>query len=308
MRAAILREPGSPPELGETDAPTEADGQTVVEVLAAALNPVDLQLAARAGADQLPFVPGREAVARTPENERVYFEVATAPHGSFAEQALAPTDSLIAVPDGVDDAIAVAFGVAGLAGWVSLEWRAGFKPGETVLVLGAGGVVGQVAIQAAKLLGAERVVGAARSERSLERARERGADAVVDLTGDDVTGAIKEASGGGVDVIVDPVWGEPAAAALRAANRGARLVQIGEAAGAEAALAAAPLRMSQITVLGYANAAAPSDVKRAAYERMLGHAANGELRLEIDTVPLEQVTDAWRRQESAGGVKIVLTP
>jgi NADPH2:quinone reductase len=306
MRAAILRDASAAPELGEVDAPQSADGQTVVEVLTAALNPVDLQLAERTPADKLPLVPGREAVARTPDGQRVYFEVATAPHGSFAERALAPTASLVPVPEGVDDVTAVAFGIAGIAGWVSLEWRAGLQPGEKVLVLGAGGAVGQVALQAAKLLGAERVVAAARSERALERARELGADATVDLTADDVPAAIAEASGGGVDVIVDPIWGAPAAAALRAANRGARLVQIGEAAGSEAPIAGTPLRMSQITVLGYANAASPPEVKRAAYERMLGHAASSELRLEIETHPLDEVTQAWERQRSAAGAKLVL--
>jgi NADPH2:quinone reductase len=307
MRAALLTEAGSAPEPREVDPPVADDETTVVEVLAAALNPVDLQLAARAPADQLPFVPGREGVARTPDGSRAYFELAKAPHGSFAEQALVVTDQLIPVPDGVDDETAVAFGIAGLAGWVSLEWRAALQPGETVLVLGAGGVVGQVALQAARLLGAGRVVAAARSESSLERAKQLGADATVELSGD-IVEAIREATDGGADVIVDPIWGEPAAAALQAANRGARLVQIGEAAGSVAPVPGTPLRMSQITVLGYANAAAPPEVKRAAYLRMLEHAERSELGLHTVTAPLDAIAEVWERQKSAGGVKLVILP
>jgi len=309
MKAAILREAGSAPEPGETDPPSPGEGETTIDVLAAGVNPVDIQLAPRVPADQLPLVPGREGVGRTPDGARVYFEGAIAPHGSFAEQALAATNKLIPVPEGLDDATAVAFGIAGLAGWVSVEWRAALQPGETVLVLGAGGVVGQVAVQAARLLGAGRVVAASRSAEGRDRAEGLGADATVDLSADgDLTAAMADASEGGADVIVDPVWGKPAAAALRAVKPGARLVQIGEAAGAEAPIASGPLRMSQVQVLGYANAAAPPDVKRAAYERMLEHALRGELGLEIEQTALDDVAETWERQKSAGGLKLVIVP
>src|SRR2546430_1684459 len=107
----------------------------------------------------------------------------------------------------------------------------------TVLVLGASGVLGLIAVQAARIMGAKHVVAAGRDRGRLEQARERGADAIVELgPGKELTEAFRKASGGGVDVVIDPVWGEPAAAALEALNRFGRLVQIGQSAGAEATL------------------------------------------------------------------------
>lgn len=309
MRAAILERAGDPPVLGERDEPSAGPGESVVEVLAAGVNPVDLQLAARAAPEQLPRVPGREAVGKTSDGRRVYFERATEPHGSFAERTVATTDELIPVADDVDDATAVAFGIAGLAGWVSVEWRGQLGPGETVLVLGASGAVGQIAVQAARLLGAGRVVAAARSAEGLERARDLGADATVVIgAADDLTAAIRDAAGGDVDLIVDPLWGPPAAAALRAAGVGTRLVQIGEAAGAEAPITAGPLRMAEARVLGYANARAPFEIKRATHQRMLAHAVRGELRLRVERSALDDVADVWQRQPAARGVKHVLVP
>jgi len=309
VKAAILKEAVSPPEPGEAVSPSPGEGETVVDVLAAGLNPVDVQLAERVPADELPLVPGREGVGRTPAGERVYFERATTPHGSFAEQAVVATGELIPVPERVDDATAVALGIAGLAGWVSVEWRAALRPGETVLVLGASGVVGQVALQAARLLGAGRVVAAARSAEGRERAEGLGADATVDLSlKGDLSAAMSDALAGGADVVVDPIWGRSAAAALRTVRPGARLVQIGEAAGSEAPVVAGPLRMSQAQILGYANGATPAEVKRNAYLRILEHAARGELGIQIERTSLYDISETWERQKAAGGLKFVIVP
>ena len=307
MKAALVSSADATPEYAEVDPPAaQADG-VIVEVSAAALNPVDLQLAAAAGPDQFPFTPGREGVGLDPDGRRVYFERTLAPHGSLAPLAVAPAGTTIELPDGVEDTTAVAFGVAGLAGWLSLERRAKLERGETVLVLGAGGAVGQVAVQAARLLGAGRVVAAARSSASRERAERLGADATVDLSsGDDIAAAITDATAGGAHVTIDTVWGAPAAAAIKASAAGGRHIQIGEAAGAEAPIAAGPLRMRQIAVMGYANAHVPDDAKRDAYLRILDHATAGRLKLEIVVSPLAEIDEIWRRQRESKGVKHVV--
>jgi NADPH2:quinone reductase len=238
-----------------------------------------------------------------------YFERPLPPYGSFAERALIDPQATYAVPEGLDPAQAVVFGIAGLAGWLALEYRARLREGETVLVLGAGGVVGQVAVQAAKLLGAGRVVAAARSEDRLRRASEQGADATVQIGAvDDLAEAFREASGGGVDVVVDPVWGEPAVAALVAMNVRGRLVQLGQSAGAEATVPSAAIRGKTLDVLGHTNFAVSVEDKRVAYERMAKHAAAGELSVEVERVPLEDVASAWERQRSSPGVKLVIIP
>jgi NADPH:quinone reductase-like Zn-dependent oxidoreductase len=183
MRAAVLHEYGVP-RADEFEEPSAGGaGQAVVEVLVAGLNPVDVAICAGrfyAGKPPLPSVAGREGVG-TLAGERVYFGAPIAPFGSMAERALIDPSSTYPVPDGVPDGVAVALGISGLAAWLALTWRAQLRPGEHVLVLAASGVLGQIAVQAAKLLGAARVVAAARSPEGLARCLELGADASVRL-------------------------------------------------------------------------------------------------------------------------------
>jgi NADPH:quinone reductase-like Zn-dependent oxidoreductase len=311
MRAAVLREYGVP-EPGEFDEPPEPEeGQAVVEVLAAGVNPVDVAIASGkfyAGKPPLPSVAGREGVGRV-DGGRVYFDAPIVPYGSMAQRALIDPASTYEVPDGVPDGVAVALGISGLAAWLALTWRAELKEGEHVLVLGASGVVGQIAVQAAKLLGAARVVAAARSASGLARCLELGADAAVRLgEPDDLAAALGEAAEGRIDVVVDPLFGEPFVAALNAASMGARIVQLGAGAGAEATVPSPPIRGKLLVIMGHTNFAAPPEVKGAAYERMAQAAAAGELRVDVEELGLEQVGEAWRRLAAGSHGKLVLVP
>jgi NADPH:quinone reductase-like Zn-dependent oxidoreductase len=312
VRAAILTEYGTTPQVGDFDEPTAADGAEVVEVLAAGMNPVDIATASGtfyAGNPPLPSVVGREGIARAADGRVFYFERSVAPYGSFAERTLTDPSEGYELPDGLDPALAVVFGIAGLAGWLALERTGRLQEGETVLVLGAGGVVGQVAVQAAKLLGAGRVIAAARSEERLDRAVQQGADATVQIGAvDDLAAAFAEAGGGGVDVVVDPVWGEPALAALKALNRFGRLVNLGQSAGAEATLPSAAIRGKPVSILGHTNFAVSVEDKRAAYQTMAGHANAGRLEVEVERIALAEAPAAWERQGSSPGVKQVVVP
>ena len=309
MRAAVLRDYELPPEAGEFDDPAPGDGSVVIDVSVAGINPVDLYTAAGSLPDKppLPSVAGREGIGRF-GGKRVYFDRPVAPFGSIAERALAQGDSLIEVPDGVDDGLAVSFGIAGLAAWLGLEWRGGLQEGETVLVLGASSVFGQIAVQAARLLGAGRVVAAARSEDGLERARdELGADAVVRIDYDgDLTARFREAAGGDVELVVDPIWGPAAVAALRALGEGGRLVQIGNSAGPETEIPARAIRTSIRSIIGHTNFSAPLEVKEAAFQAMCRRAAAGELTVPVEELRLEDVSDAWRRQAEGPHKKLVV--
>lgn len=306
MRAAVLRAYGEPPEVGEFEAPeASGDGQAVVEVLAAGLNPVDLAMASGsfyAGPTPLGGVVGREGVGRLEDGTVAYFDACVAPYGAMAERTLIDPAGAVPLPDqGLDPALAVVFGIAGLAAWLALEHRAGLREGETVLVLGASGVVGQVAVQAAKLLGAGRVVAAARRTEDVDG----GADAVVGLDAD----ALRDASGGdGYDVVVDPLWGEPAAAAALACRPYARFVNLGQSAGATSPITSAAIRGTPLSILGHSNFSVSREVRRAAYERMARHAAAGELTAPVERVALADAADAWRRQASSPRVKLVVVP
>ena len=309
MRAAVLYELGVPTP-GEFKDPLAAPGQAVIDVLAAGVNPVDVAIAAGrfyAGKPPLPSVMGREGVGLL-DGERVYFDGPISPFGSMAERALVDPDSTMPVPDGVDDGVAVALGISGLAAWLPLTWRAELEPGEHVLVLAASGVLGQIAVQAAKLLGAGRVIAAARSQEGLERARELGADATVSLGARDLSAAFEQAAEGRIDVVLDPLFGAPFEAALDAASFKARIVQVGQGAGAEATVTSAAIRGKLLEILGHSNHAAPLEIKREAYARMAELAGGGALTVDVEKLALEQVQEAWRRVQDGAHRKIVVEP
>jgi NADPH:quinone reductase-like Zn-dependent oxidoreductase len=309
MDAALLRDFGSEPDFGPYDEPRAANGHSVAEISVAGLNPIDLAIGSGTMPGckpALPSVPGLEGIATIGER-RVYFDTPIAPFGSMAERALVNPDALIEVPDGIDDAQAVGFGISGLAAWLSLTWHAGLERGESVLVLGASGVVGQIAVQAARLCEAGRVVAATRGDEGLERARELGADGVVELNGEgDLTEAFAEAGGGGFDVVIDPLWGEPAMAALGALNRHGRLIQIGNAAGAAAEIPIRDLREKLASVIGHTNFNTPQELKEDAFRQMCRHAIAGDLKLEVEEIGLPEVAEAWRRQGESPHHKLVL--
>jgi NADPH:quinone reductase-like Zn-dependent oxidoreductase len=310
MKAAVLHEYGVP-RPGEFADPSPAEGGALVEVSAAGLNPVDVAICAGrsyAGRPPLPSVAGLEGVGLL-DGERVYFDRPLAPFGSMAQRTLIASDSAHPLPHGVPDGVAIALGISGLAAWLALTWRAQLRPGEHVLVLGASGVLGQIAVQAAKLLGAGRVVAAARSQEGLRRCLRLGADATVSLDGGPgLAAAFSRAADGRIDVVLDPLFAAPLAAAIDAASPGARLVQIGAGAGAEATIASTPIRSKMLALLGHTNFAAPRELKAKAYSTMVQAAAAGELAIEVEELALEQVQEAWRRLAAGSHRKLVLLP
>lgn len=253
-------------------------------------------------------MPGCEAVGRA-AGRRVYVfgdGLGIARDGTLAERVVVAKERLIPIGDEIADEPAVAFGIAGIAGWLSVTQRGRVGPGDRVLVLGATGAVGQVALQAARLAGAERVVAAGRRADRLARTRELGADATVEL-GDDFAAAAKEACGGdGATVVVDLLWGPPLATALEAAAPRARVVHIGQSAAPEVTLASAAVRGKQIDLLGFSNFGLAIDELRRGYLELLEHAAAGRVRLPVETFALDEVGGAWERQAAGPGGKIVV--
>ena len=323
MRAAVLHTPGEPPRYDEHPDPAEAPGTTVVTMTAAPIVPLDQLVASGTsyfGRPATPYVPGTQGVGVV-ERSGTYapgsrvFVSATAGilpgDGSLAERCRVPDDDVVPVPDGVTDVEAAALGMSAVAAWMCLTDRARLQPGERVLVLGAGGAVGQVAVGAARALGAGRVVAVCRSAEAQERARQRGADEVVPLSGDvdALTAAIAEACGGSVDVVVDPVFGAAATAASRVLAPRGRLVNLGGASGDVAEFSSAVLRSRTAEVLGYTNATLTPDQRRTALEAVFRHAAAGRLAVAAEQVPLADVTAAWERQAAGRApARLVLIP
>lgn len=310
MRAAVLDEISGVPEVREFEEPGLNDAGVVVDVNVAGLNPVDIATAGGLmGEIPIPSVVGREGIARL-DGRRVYFEKCLPPYGSFAERTLIDPSAAIEVPDGIEDELAVTFGIAGLAGWLPLSWRAQLAPGEDVVVLGASSVVGQIAVQAAKLLGAGRVIAAARDEAMLRRCRELGADATVSLRGEreQIAAQLREACDGGPTLVLDAVWGEPALAALDALAPHGRLVQIGNSAAPTAEISPRALRRKAASILFYINFQVPPEVKVEAFQCLCRHALAGELHVDVEVIPLERVAEAWERQQRGPHRKLVIRP
>jgi NADPH:quinone reductase-like Zn-dependent oxidoreductase len=312
VNAAVLHEYGVAPTYGPFEDPEAAPGAVVVDVAAAGLHHLDLLKATGSfymGPPQLPSAVGTDGVGRLEDGRRVYFDETVAPFGSMAERALARDAALFDVDEGIDDVTAAALGNTGLGAWLAVTERSGLERGDTVLVLGCG-AFGTLAVQIARLHGAGRIVAADRGGERLERLRERGADAVVALDEeDDLPGAFRTAAEGDLDVTIDTLWGAPASAAIQAAGRYARHLQVGHIAGPEITLAAPALRSVSLDLRGFRVDHPPPDVRREGFLALTRHVAQGDIAVDVEAIPLEQVETAWERQGRAeGGAKLVLVP
>ena len=319
MRAAVIYKSGASPSIQDFPDPAATESELLITVLAASLKPVDKQLAAGthfASPREFPVICGTDGVGRLPGGSRVFFGGPRRPYGSFAERTVVRLEQCFPIPDNLDDATAAAVPNPGVSAWLSLSHRAELRPGETVLILGATGVTGRLAVQIAKILGASRVVAAGRNPETLASLAELGADATISLNQSPeslIAAFRRENSERRFDVIIDYVWGAPAEALLAAlterefilSSSEARFVQVGESAGATIQLSAAALRSAALTLMG--TAGVPSmDVVSAALKQVLDRAREGCLRIETEQLPLSQLEAAWNRP--SGSRRLVFRP
>lgn len=304
MRAAQIAELGGTPEV------VELEGDGAVQIRAVALDPIDIAVANGrfyGGHPPFPYVPGNEAVGLA-EGVRLHLHGENrgiTQNGFLVERLDIPAALGAPVPDELDDATAAACGVAGLAGWMPVAVRAPVQPEDRVLVLAATGAAGRVAVQAAKLLGAQRIVAAGRNAQRLQRALALGADDVVELEGDDLVERFREACGGeGPTLVVDPLWGEPVRLATEAAAPRARIVHMGQSAGPDTTLASSVVRSKELSIVGYSNFRLTPEERIAAYGDLVAHVAAGRIVIDIETFPLDRAADAWQAQQE--GIKAVV--
>ena len=322
MRAAIIDAPGAVPRPGSIERGARAPGTTRIAVLAAPLNPLDLLIASgnfHSARHEQPYVPGAECVGTVVESDThavgslVYAECHPSPTtpGAFAEEVVAADTDVLPVPDGVDPVRAAAIGNSGIAAYLPLVNIARLRAGETVLVLGATGAVGQLAVQIARRIGAGRVIGVARHGDALQRVLGLGADGIVQLTpgesAADLGTRLREAAGD-VDVVFDGVFGLPLEAALQACAQRARVVNVGNLAGPTAEIPAGLLRGKQLTISGFAGVHTPLSEKRNALTWLWTSLSHGEVTIDVRTVPLEAAADAWAAQAASPHAKYVVVP
>jgi NADPH:quinone reductase-like Zn-dependent oxidoreductase len=320
MKAAIVESFAKPPRYGSFADPVAEAGEVLVAVEAAGLHPIVKSLAngthyGSTGA--LPFVPGVDGVGRLEDGTRVYFGVSRPPFGTFAERAVTNAALSAPVPDGLDSLTAAGIANPGMSSWVALQVRAQFRAGEGVLILGATGAAGQLAVQIAKRLGARRVVAAGRNPEALASLQELGADAVISLeqSREALVAAFRgEIVEHGVDVVLDYLWGGAAESVLAAiaqkglshAARRIRFVQIGQSAGATITLAAATLRSSGVELLGSGFGSASMEQIFAALAEFFQQAAKMPFVTKVQAAPLRDVETLWNAPER--GVRLVFQP
>lgn len=319
MNAAIVTSFDAPPSFGTFPDPVAGEAETLVRVSAAGLHPIVRSLANGThygSAGVLPFVPGVDGVGTLPDGARVYFAGPRSPYGAMAEITVVPQAMCIPLPDSIDEAHAAAIANPGMSSWAALAHRAKFQNGESVLILGATGAAGTLAVQIAKRFGAKHVITAGRNPQALEETKALGADETISL--EQSPDALEEAfrrviADYQIDVVLDYLWGPPAEAALKAikqkglshAARRIRFVQIGSSAGKEITLAADLLRSSGLEMIGSGFGSVPIDKIMLSVSAMFQEAARKPFVHAIEIEPLAKVREIWTAKSDA---RIVFRP
>ncbi|MEV0716886.1 zinc-binding dehydrogenase [Asanoa sp. NPDC050611] len=315
MKAAVVDRPGGVPEIREVPDPQAHDGEVLVTVAAVAVENVDRAIVAGTHytaaefQSALPAIPCFDGIGHLPDGTTVGFGGLRPPRGALAEHVVVPVAHTVPIPDGIEPPTAAALSSAITA--MTMRTAGGLTAGETVLIQGATGVAGRLAVQVARLLGAGRVVATGRDPAAL---KEVGADAVINTAVDDeqVVRAFRENAGERYDVVLDYLWGRPTELLARALvpdsfalPKPTRLVQIGESAGPDIRLTADALRTSGLEIYGAARNAATG--MATAYQQVVEWVLTGALTIPIVTMPLRSIAEAWTRTDLRGR-RLVIVP
>ena len=311
MKAAVVTAPNANPTYDDFYAPGAQPSLDLIQVHAAALSNLTKSRASGShysSDNQYPFIPGVDGAGTTSDGRRVYFVMPEAPFGAMAEQTLVDPRRTIPLPDTLDDVTAAAIANPGMSCWASMVERARLQPGETVLIHGATGSSGNVAVQLARALGAGKIIATGRNAAELEALRPLGANVMIpfNLTPNDPEGAkrfqhqLETEFQTGIDVVIDYLWGTGAQAIITAIARAVedahpvRFIQVGEAAGEPTvALPAAALRSSAIQLMGSGLKSVPMPKLLEAIRHTFDLAAQGKLTLATKAVPLSTVAETW---------------
>jgi NADPH:quinone reductase-like Zn-dependent oxidoreductase len=294
MNAAVVHSFDAPPSYTSFDDPVPSEREQLVTVTAVGLHRIVKALANGThygSTAKPPFIPGVDGVGRLSDGSRVFFGATRSPFGSFAERSV--TGYTFPLPDGLDDATAAGIANPGMSSWAALKFRAQFEPGESVLILGATGVAGRLAIQVAKRLGAKRVVAAGRNPEGIE-----GADAVIPIERE----AFRQEP---CDIVLDYLWGEPAEILIDAISqkglqhlsKRVRFIQVGSSAGAKISLPAEALRSSGLELIGSGFGSVPIERILASVVEFLAEAAKNPFQFKLKAAPLRDVETLWNSDE-----------
>jgi NADPH:quinone reductase-like Zn-dependent oxidoreductase len=316
MKAAVVHEIGGTPRAEEVPAPVPGEGQVLVRVLAAPINAVDKSRVAGThySRPHLPAIAGFVGAGELADGRRVLFM--NMDGGSMTEQVAVHPAQLIALPDGVDPAEGAAAFNPGISAWFAVHRRGPVEPGSRVLVQGATGVTGKLAVQLAGLRGAGHIVASGRNPAALDELQELGAHATirVDQPDETLARAYREQEGDGWDLIIDYLWGHPTQVLIETLIRRdaegrslrTRLLEVGEMAGADITLPAAALRSAGLEIVGMGTGTGGREDFETSIRELYELLRGGAIRVDIERVPLQRVAEVWHRDQ--GGRRPVLIP
>jgi NADPH:quinone reductase-like Zn-dependent oxidoreductase len=309
MKAAVILEPGKNPTYGEFREPIARDGEVRITVSAASLNHVTRGRAAGAHYSSkggVPAIVGVDGVGRLADGSRVYFALPEEPFGSMAQWAVVRKQQCVPLPDELDDVTAAAIANPGMSSWAALKERAHLSNGEIVLVNGATGAAGSLAVQIAKHLGARKVIATGRDANALQGLKALGADVTISINQppEELEDAFKEEFGGdGVDIVLDYLWGKSAEALIVAAAKAGkdtvpiRFIEIGSASGRDITLPSPALRSSALVLMGSGVGSIPVERLIKAIGDVLQSAVSGHFQIQIEVIPLTCVEKAWTKDD-----------
>jgi NADPH:quinone reductase-like Zn-dependent oxidoreductase len=321
MKAAIVTAAGKTPVYADFTNPAPKDGEEIIAVRAAALSNLTKSRASGAHYSStgiFPAIAGMDGVGVTPDGRRFYFAMPEAPYGSMAEFCPIVSRRCLEIPDSVDDITAAAIANPGMSAWAALVERARLVAGETVLVNGATGTAGRIAVQIAKYLGAAKVIATGRNAKELEEVKLLGADAVIPFAIDAehpngaaaYQEALQETFAGGIDIVVDYLWGHSATAIITALARTVednpvRFVHVGASAGQSVDLPGAALRSAAITLMGSGIGSVSRKGLMQSISKVFDAIGPAKLKLATQVVPLSQVESVW--EKASGKPRVVFT-
>jgi len=304
MKAAIIVEPGKAPIYGHFNDPLPAPDEVLITVSAAALSNVVKSRASGkhySSSGNLPFVVGIDGVGRLPDGRRVYFVLPKPPFGSMSEQTVVALSQCIPLPDGLDDMTAAAIANPGMSAWAALRYRAKFTAGETVLVNGATGAAGHLAVQIAKHMGAKKIIATGRNTQALHALKSLDADVIIPLgsSDDEFEDALQTQFQAGIDIVLDYLWGASAERTIIAAAKAGkeaepiRFVHVGSVSAPNITLPSAALRSSAIELMGSGIGSIPLENLISSIKDLMQAAVPAGLAIATKTVPLSEVASVW---------------
>lgn len=320
MNAAIVHAFDAPPRYGSFEEPIAGAGEVIITVRAVGLHPIVKSLAAGkhyGSTGELPFIPGIDGVGQMAGGRRVYFGALRSPFGSLAERSVASPSMCFSVPEIINDVTAAAIMNPAMSSWAALTARTKFVAGESVLILGATGVAGQLAVQIAKRLGAKRVVATGRNAAALKECERLGADAIISLEqdrGELISSLRREFVENKIDVVLDYLWGGPAEAVLEALSQKGfqhtaarvRYLQIGTSAGPTISLSGATLRSSGLEIYGSGFGSVSMEEIFHSLAEFLKEAAKAPFQINTRSERLRDVERLWNIKET--GERLVFCP